>query len=86
MSPPMGGGRAPGVGVDDQRFLTRSLFVSRYWSNSSWDAGVSEHAKENVRMFVRGLLTLETEGLAIVRTPNCSLGIFYTSWCYGVWR
>ena len=35
VSPPMGGGRAPGVGVDDQRFLTRSLFVSRYWSNST---------------------------------------------------
>jgi hypothetical protein len=30
MSPPTGGGRAPGVGVDDQRFPTRSLFVSRY--------------------------------------------------------
>ena len=26
-------------------------------------------------MFVRGLLTLEAEGLAIVRTPNCSLAI-----------
>jgi hypothetical protein len=45
-------------------------------------------------MFVRGLLTsLEAEGLAIVLTPNCSLGIFYTSWdyaiChmpYGIWR
>jgi hypothetical protein len=40
-----------------------------------WDAGVSEHAKEKDRMFVRGLLTLEAEGLAIVRTPNCSLAI-----------
>jgi len=26
-------------------------------------------------MFVRELLTLEAEGLAIVRTPNCSLAI-----------
>ena len=55
-----------------------------------WDAGVSEHAKEKDRMFVRGLLTLlEAEGLAIVRTPNCSLGICivcYTSWDYGIWR
>ena len=38
--------------------------------------GVSEHAKEKDRMFVRGLLTLlEAEGLAIVRTPECSLAI-----------
>jgi hypothetical protein len=52
-----------------------------------WDAGVSEHAKEKDRMFVRGLLTLlEADGLAIVRTPNCSLGIFYTSWDYGLWH
>jgi hypothetical protein len=52
-----------------------------------WDAGVSEHAKEKDRMFVRGLLTsLEAEGLAIVRTPECSLGIFYTSWDDGTWR
>jgi hypothetical protein len=40
-----------------------------------WDAGVSEHAKEKDRMFVRGLLTPEAEGLAIVRTPNGSLAI-----------
>ena len=52
-----------------------------------WDAGVSEHAKEKDRMFVRGLLTsLEAEGMAIVRTPECSLGIFYTSWDDGTWR
>ena len=38
--------------------------------------GVSEHAKEKDRMFVQGLLTLlEAEGLAIVRTPECSLAI-----------
>ena len=40
-----------------------------------WDAGVSEHEKEKNRMFVRGLLTPEAEGLAIVRTPNGSLAI-----------
>ena len=38
-------------------------------------------------MFVRGLLTLlEAEGRAIVRTPNCTLGISYTSWDYDIWH
>ena len=37
-----------------------------------WDAEVSDHAKEKDRRFVRGLLTsLEAEGMAIVRTPEC---------------
>jgi hypothetical protein len=49
-----------------------------------WDAGVSEHAKEKDRMFVRGLLTPEAEGLAIVRTPNCSLVILRS--VVGIWH
>jgi hypothetical protein len=42
--------------------------TARTYPTCDWDAGVSEHAKEKDRMFVRGLLTLEAEGLAIVRT------------------
>jgi hypothetical protein len=35
MSPTTKAVGKPGVGGDDQRFLRRALFVSRYWSNSS---------------------------------------------------
>ena len=35
-------------------------------------------------MFVRGLLTPEAEGLAIVRTPNCSLAILLS--VVGIWH
>jgi hypothetical protein len=41
MSPPTEASGKPGVGGDDQRFLRRSLFVSRYWSNSSAVSSIS---------------------------------------------
>jgi hypothetical protein len=40
-----------------------------------WDAGVSEHAKEKDRMFVRGLLTPEAEGWRSSGLRICSLAI-----------
>ena len=38
------------------------------------------------RMFVRGLLTPEAEGLVIVRAPNFALEHYFTSWDYGIWH
>jgi hypothetical protein len=37
-------------------------------------------------MFVRGLLTPETEGLVIVRAPNFALEHYFTSCDYGIWH
>lgn len=38
------------------------------------------------RMFVRGLLTPEAEGLVIVRAPNFALEHYFTSCDYGIWH